>query len=308
MPLDPVALSILEELKRQPPLDHLSVEEARRSAIELARAMGPGEPVARVEDLETSGSSPAIPIRVYTPRGTGPFPLLVYFHGGGWVIGNLDTEDATCRSLANTAGCIVVSVDYRLAPEHKFPAAVEDAYAATRWVAQHATHLNGDPARLAVGGTSAGGNLAAVVTLIAREQRFPHIMYQVLMVPATHYDFSSKSHAENGEEYGLTRDIMRWFWRHYLVSESQGAHPYVSPLRVADLRGLPQAFIATAEYDPLRDEGQAYAQRLMEAGVGVSYRCYEGMIHLFLGPQAMRDTGEHLRAAFQRRTSVGSTK
>jgi acetyl esterase len=280
------------------PLHTLSVQEARKQFADQGRLMPPGEPVAKVEDLPIAGPGGPIPVRIYTPEGSGPFPVYVYFHGGGWVIGDLDSQDADCRAVANGAACVVVSVNYRHAPEHKFPAAVEDAYRATQWVADNAGSLAGDAARLAVGGMSAGGNLAAVVALMARDRGSPRIVYQVLTVPVMNYAFDTESYRENGEGYVLTRQAMEWFWAHYLATPADGTNPYASPLRAPDLRGLPPAFVVTAEYDPLRDEGRAYAERLREAGVAVSYECYGGMLHMFHGPQALPDIAQRLRSAF----------
>ncbi len=300
MPLHPLAKAFLDLpfVAASRPLHTLSVLEAREQFDEQGKLMPPGEPVARVEDLTVPGAAGDIPVRVYTPEGSGPFPLYVYFHGGGWVIGNLDSQDADCRAIANAAACVVVSVNYRHAPEHKFPAAPEDAYRATQWVSDNAFRLNGDGAHLAVGGMSAGGNLAAVVTLMARDHGSPLIGFQVLIVPVTNYAFDTRSYAKNGDGYVLTRDAMQWFWGHYLSTPADGANPHASPLRAPDLRGLPPAFVLTAEYDPLRDEGRAYAERLREAGVAVAYKCYEGMLHMVLGPQAVRDMAERLRSAF----------
>jgi acetyl esterase len=249
---------------------------------------------------------------VYTPEGNGPFPVLVYFHGGGWVIGSRDSIDGPCRSLANGAGCVVVSVDYRLAPEHKFPAAADDCYAATRYVATHPTEFAIDPTRLAVGGDSAGGNLAAAVTLMARDRGGPPIAWQLLVYPVTNYSFATDSYRDNAEGYLLQRSSMEWFWNHYLATPSDGAHPYASPLRAADLRGLPPGLTITCEFDPLRDEGEAYATRLREAGVQMQTRRYDGAIHgtfqlagvLDLGKQMLQEAAATLKAALARQTTT----
>lgn len=224
--------------------------------------------------------------------------MLVYFHGGGWVAGNLETADVFCRTMTRGAGCTVVSVNYRHAPEHKFPIAAEDAYAATQWAAQHTATFNGDAARLVVGGTSAGGNLAAVVALMARDRGGPPLAYQLLIVPVIDYNFATESYRENADGYGLTADAMRWYWKHYLRAEADGQHPYASPIRAPTLRGLPPALVVTAEFDPLRDEGKAYARRLQAEGVPTILKVYEGMIHGFLGPQANVDMAGALREAF----------
>jgi acetyl esterase len=242
------------------------------------------------------------------PHGQGPFPILVYFHGGGWVIGNLEAYDATCRALTNVAQCIVVAMEYRLAPEHKFPAAPEDCYAATRWVADNAVSLNGDPARIAIGGDSAGGNLTAVVALMARHRGGPQLTFQLLIYPVTNHSFETLSYRENGDGYLLTTDAMAWFWNHYLTHESDGKNPLASPLQADQVRDLPPALVITAEFDPLRDEGEAYAARLREADIPVTLRRYDGMIHGFFslghifdqGRKAMTEAGTALRTAFAR--------
>nr|MBA2682608.1 alpha/beta hydrolase [Ktedonobacteraceae bacterium] len=266
--------------------------------------------VQRVGDRRILGPGGTIPVRIYTPEGDGPFPLLVYFHGGGWVLSNVDTHDMLCRKLTNRADCIVVSVDYRLAPEHKFPAAVEDSYAATSWVAEHASELNGDATRLAVGGDSAGGNLAAVTTQLARERGGPSIFFQFLIYPATDQyptSMQRKSFIENGEGYFLTNEGMRRFLNHYLERPEQGRDPRFAPLLAKDLSGLPPALVVTAEYDPLLDEGELYAKRLQEAGVPVTLKRYDGMIHGFFSMAgvidqsntAIDETGGILRRAFE---------
>jgi len=240
------------------------------------------------------------PIRIYTPEGDGPFPILVYFHGGGWVVGSINTVDASCRALTNLADCMVISADYRLAPEDKFPAAVDDCYAATRWVALNAAVLNGDASRIAVGGESAGANLAAAVTLKAQESGLPPLAYQLLMYPVTAHAFDMPSHKENAEGYFLTTEMMAWFWDQYLASDTDGKNPLASPLRAStdQCRSLPSAFVATAEYDPLRDEGAAYAAKLREAGVAVEYTCFEGLIHGFMGmAKVIEPAGQALQEA-----------
>ncbi|HIG00948.1 MAG TPA: alpha/beta hydrolase, partial [Myxococcales bacterium] len=208
---------------------------------------------------------------------------------GGFVIGDLDTHDGTCRELAVGAECLVVSVDYRLAPEHPFPAAPEDCYAATAWLAEHCAELGGDPARLAVGGDSAGGNLAAAVALMARERGGPPLAHQLLIYPVTDYGFDTASYRENAEGYMLTRPLMEWFWNHYLADPAQGDNELASPLRAASLAQLPPATVITAEFDPLRDEGEAYAQRLSEAGVKTEMTRYDGVFHGFFGMGAAID-------------------
>nr|WP_305882598.1 alpha/beta hydrolase [Haloplanus ruber] len=239
----------------------------------------------RVRNLSIPGpgGDPEVPIaiRTYTPPGDAARPVFVYFHGGGWVRGDLDTHDGLCRLLAEAADCVVVSVDYRRAPEHRFPAAVHDAYAATAWAADHAAIVGGDPDRVAVGGDSAGGNLAAAVTLLARERGGPELAHQVLLYPVTDYAFDTASYDENAAGYLLSRASMRWYWERYLGDDIDGANPYASPLRATDLSGVPSATVITAGYDPLRDEGAEYADRLREAGVSVTHENYPGMVHVF---------------------------
>jgi len=308
MPLDPQAKLILDNL----PEDLLDVRrttplELRALYAEQSQLPFPAEPVADVVDREIPGPAGPVPVRIYTPEGEEPRPAVVFFHGGGWVIGNLDTHDGTARKLANAAGAVVVSVDYRLAPEHPYPAAAEDCYAATCWTAEHgAAELGMAPGQLAVAGDSAGGNLAAVVSLMARDRGGPAPGFQLLVYPVTDPDFERPSYRENAEGYLLTRDVMEWFWDQYVPDAARRHDPYAAPLRAPDLSGLPPALVVTAEYDPLRDEGEAYARRLEEAGVRVRCRRYPGMIHGFLsfsdvvdqGKEAVAEAGTALRAAF----------
>src|SRR5215468_7299404 len=308
MPLDAQAQAFLEQLAATgaPPLHELSVAEARQVMVALFGTQGDPEPVGAVAERTIPGAGGEMPARIYMPYGTGPFPVLVYFHGGGWVIGDLEAYDATCRALTNAAGCLVVAMEYRLAPEHKFPAAPEDCYAATCWVAANAAAIGGDPRRIAVGGDSAGGNLAAVVAQRARDRGGPTLVYQLLVYPVTNYGYDTTSYRENADGYLLTRDAMVWFWNHYLRSATDGDNPLASPLRANDLRGLPPAMVLTAEFDPLRDEGEAYAMRLQEAGVPVTLKRYAGAIHGFFslgavldqGKQAMADAAAALRTIF----------
>jgi len=305
MPLDPQAAAFLQMLaaSNAPPLNTQTPEQAREAIAGFIALAGEGEPVAAVENRSIPGPAGEIPVRIYTPSGQPPFPALVYYHGGGWVVGNLDMVDTVCRALANRAGSVVVSVDYRLAPEHKFPASAEDAYAAAHWVATNASTIGVDPGRIAVGGDSAGGNLAAVVSLIARDRGSPSLAYQVLVYPVTDYAFDTPSYQANGKDYFLTTEMMEWFWNHYLRTPEDGNNPYASPLRATNLAGLPPALVITAEYDPLRDEGERYAQRLREAGVPVRQTRYDGMVHGFFtmpgtfdkAKQAVDEIAEELR-------------
>jgi acetyl esterase len=288
MPVDAQAQTLLDQLAAigGPGLHEQEPVAAREMYAAFAALGGPGEPVANVEDRNISGPAGEIPIRIYTPAGSGPFPVVVFFHGGGFVIGNRDTHDPVCRELANAAGTVVVSVDYRLAPEHPFPAAPEDCFAATRWVYEHASEFAGDPERLAVAGDSAGGNLAAVVPLMARDAGGPPIRAQILVYPATELSMSHPSIEENGVGYLLTAADMRWFMGHYKPDVDD---PRASPIKAGDLSGLPPALVITGEYDPLRDEGEAYAERLREAGVPVVLSRYDGQIHGFFQLKSLID-------------------
>jgi len=291
MPLDPQVIKVLKEAESLglPAYQDLSPADARQQMLDLAPPVDPSLSVKMVKDRSIPGPEGEIPLRLYYPAGNPPFAAFVYFHGGGWVIGDLNTHHGFCHALAKTSGCLVVAVDYRLAPEHRYPAAVEDAYAATNWVAQNADAIQADPNRLAVGGDSAGGHLAAVVAMMARDRRGPRIDLQILIYPITDCSFNTASYIENQEGYMLTRDLMKWFWNHFIEDENQANDPYVSPLRAENLRDLPPAMVLTAEYDPLRDEGEAYAKKLQEAGVNVTLSRYPGMIHGFIRMTAVLD-------------------
>jgi acetyl esterase len=283
MALDPTVKTLLDGLAAAggPALGTQSVAETRAAFDNMPLPRKQIE-LASVEDRKIPGPAGAIAVRIYQPDGAGVKPVLVYLHGGGWVIGTLDSYDATCRELAQGAGCVVVAVDYRLAPEHRYPAAPEDCYAALRWVAANAASLGADARRLAVGGDSAGGNLSAVVSQMARDKGGPAIRFQLLIYPVTDADFTRRSYVDNAEGYLLTTASMRWFWDHYLPDPGQRAEPYASPLRAADLSGLPPAWVCTAEFDPLRDEGEAYAKRLQQAGVSTTLTRFDGLIHGFI--------------------------
>lgn len=291
MPIDPQVQVFLDQLKALGalPLHSLTPQQARPVVVADSRILGDPEPVGRAEDRKIRGPAGEIPIRIYTPSGAGPFGVLVYYHGGGWVVCDIETHNNLCCSIANQAECIVVSVEYRLAPEHKYPAAVEDAYAAAEWVFDCAGTLGGDSRRIALGGDSAGGNLAAVVALKARDKAAFRPSLQVLIYPVTDFGFHTPSYHANAEGFMLTREDMKWFWGHYLDREEQGAEPCASPLRAGDLGNLPPALVITAEYDPLCDEGEAYAGRLREAGVPVVLSRYEGVIHGFVRHTAQFD-------------------
>ena len=294
--LDPQVQAVIDLVVKagRPAYHTLSPKDARQLFRETRPAATPTPPqIGSVRNLVTDG---AIPLRVYRPAGVNDvtrLPVYVYFHGGGWVIGDLETHDVLCRQLTAASGASVISVDYRLAPEHKFPAAAEDAWAATRWVVAHAAELGIDAVRLAVGGDSAGGNLAAVVALLARDAGGPAIGLQVLIYPVTDVMRETRSYEDFAEGYMLTRDSMRWFIAHYLRSRDDARDWRVSPLRASSLAGLPPAVVVTAGFDPLRDEGEIYANRLRDAGVRVDYACYGGMVHGFVGMGKLLDTTGH---------------
>ncbi len=291
MPVDPKVREFLDQLEALdvPPLPTLAPAVAREAVAEDSKALGPGEPVGRKEDRTIPGPAGEIPIRIYTPEGEGPFPILVYYHGGGWVVCDIETHNALCCSITNIAPCIVVSVDYRLAPEHKYPAAVDDCYAAAEWVFENAEALGGDPQRIALAGDSAGGNLATVVSMKARDESAFRPALQVLIYPVTDVDLDRPSYCRCAEGYMLTRADMVWFFENYFGSPEDGKQAYASPLLAKDLTNLPPALVMTAEYDVLCDEGDAYAERLREAGVQVRHSRYEGMIHGFIRHTSLFD-------------------
>lgn len=277
------ALLLMLRVRGGAALHELPVPQAREATVMQIRRSRKPALVASITNRTLPGPAGEIPIRIYTPDGMGPFPLLLFFHGGGFVVGSLDSGDDTCRALCRGAGCIVVSVDYRLAPEHKFPAASDDCLAATRWAADHAAEVNGDPARLVVAGDSAGGNLAAVTALRTRDEGGPRLCGQLLFYPVTGYHTPpTPSYIANANGYLLTRAMMVWFWGHYLNHPGEASHPHAVPLCAADLSNLPSALVITAEFDPLRDEGERYAERLQLAGVPTVCSRYDGMIHGFL--------------------------
>jgi acetyl esterase len=263
----------------------LEVEEARaQNRLSTAITGGPSIPMAAVSELEIPGPARPLAARLYTPLGvpgSAPSPLLVYFHGGGWVIGDLETHDTACRFLAARSGALVLAVDYRLAPEHPFPAAVDDCAAAFRWAERNAASLNADPSRIAVGGDSAGGNLAAVVCLVARDDGGPMPAMQLLIYPVTDGEGKMPSRTLFEEGFLLTKADMEWFEQRYLPDPSLTLHPRVSVMHVDDLSGLPPAYVTSAGFDPLRDEGEAYAGRMRAAGVPVALRRHPGLIHGF---------------------------
>jgi acetyl esterase len=307
MPLDSQAEIWLKELKESgaPALNEMSVPDARTTYAAVVEQCGlAAEPVANIIDQTIPGPHGEIPIRIYRPEATGALPILVYYHGGGWVIGNLDVVHSTCTVLTNRAHAVVISVDYRLAPEHPFPAPVDDSIAALEWVHANAAQLSIDPERIAVGGDSAGGNLAAVVALHARDHG-PKLVHQLLIYPVTDFLRETDSFRENGQGYFLTSDLMHWFGDHYAADPQDWR---ASPLRAESLSGVAPAHVITAEFDPLRDEGEMYAARLTEAGVDVTLERYDGQLHAFTanlagimdhGKASIEAAGSHLRQVFR---------
>ena len=303
MPLDPLAVQFLEASAAiQPPMWQLPAHEARARRV----LPPPGPEVHEVMDMEAAGPEGPIPVRIYWPRESDEaMPALVWYHGGGWTIGSIEGADANCRRLATLADCVVISVDYRMGPEDPFPAAVDDAYAIAVWAVQNAPRMNIDPERIAVGGDSAGGNLSAVVCQLLRDRGGPTLAHQLLVYPATDAACDSKSYEENAA-YVLTPEVMGWFYNNYCPPEVDRLQPRVSPLRAESFAGLPSATIVTAEYDPLRDEGMAYADALAAAGVPVQAKCYDGQVHTFfvnahffpVGMESVQWAVGHLKAAF----------
>ena len=306
MPLDPKCQILLDMFAGVPKSDFDTLDAATYRQMMDNPMPAPKADVAHVEDVRIPVGDGMIGARIYHPRPGAVLPGLVFYHGGGFVIGTLDTHDGLCRALARAADCAVVSVDYRLAPEHPFPTPVEDAYAAKQWVAANASDLGLDPGRIAVGGDSAGGNLAAVVAQLSAARGSAPLVHQLLFYPVTDCSFDTSSYRDNAEGYFLTAEMMRWFWRQYVGELGRGLDPLASPLRAEISSDLAPATVVTAEYDPLRDEGEAYAARLREAGIPVTLRRFDGVIHGFasmLGvvdqaDEAVRFGANALRKAF----------
>jgi acetyl esterase len=295
MPLDPRIQPFLEQtgllmqpgsVPREPEVLLAAMRANDESAKSLVARADELAPVAHVENRVIPGPAGDIPVRLYTPEGPGPFPILVYFHGGGWVSGNLDTHDIGCRRFCRGANCLVLAVDYRLPPEYKFPIGLEDCYAATCWIAASAAQFRGDPTRIAVGGDSGGGNFAAIVALMCRDRGGPSLLFQLLLVPVMDFRITTPSwrdydgYMATREEFLIARDF-------YLSNEEEQSHPYAAPSLAPDLHGLPPALVITAECDPMRDGGEQYGQRLLEAGVPATISRYDGMVHGFMGMRAV---------------------
>jgi acetyl esterase len=293
MPLEPQTKALMDQMNAAggPKIEQLAPADARK--VMGQGFIAPPEFVesVKVENRTIPGPAGEIPIRIYTPDGIGPFGVLVFLHGGGWVICDLDTHDAPARYLCKHGNCVVVSVDYRLAPEHKFPAGVDDCWAALNWAASNAASIGGDGARIAVGGDSAGGNLACVMAQMARQNGGPALKFQLLIYPATEAELDTFSH-RNFRDYFLTAESIKWFWGHYLSGPADKRDPRVSPGLTKDLKGLPPALVITAEFDPLRDEGESYGARLRAAGVPVTVTRYDGTVHGFISMFYVLDRGK----------------
>jgi acetyl esterase len=303
MPIDPTARVIIDAMEKSfPPLDPtISGTEMRRRVEAAAAKVMPAahdpEPVGEVINQTVPGPAGDIPVRIYRPvvPGGQPVPLATFFHGGGFVLCDLDSHDGICRAICNAGPAVIVAVDYRRAPESRYPAAVDDCYAVTQWVSEHAESLGGNPAQLAVIGDSAGGNLAAAVALMARDRGTPRLAHQVLIYPMLDWNGDSASHRETGDEYYLRHEEVMYYWGQYLADPSQGREPYASPSFATDFAGLAPALIATAEFDPLRDEGEAYADSLAAAGVSVIKHRYDGMFHSFFSFMGVLPAATELR-------------
>jgi acetyl esterase len=297
MPIDPQVAAFIaaaDEAGVQP-VETLSIPDARLSGMTYLDVQGAPEEVARVEHRFIPGPTADLPVRIYYPdTSEGPFPAIVWYHGSGWVICNIEVNDVPARAIANRSGCVVIAVNYQKAPEHRFPVPLDDCFATLQWAAANAARLGIDANRIAIGGDSAGGNLAAAVALRAAAEGGPAVAFQVLVYPVTDHAFDTESYEANAEGYLLQRESMRYFWDKYLASPGDGANPYASPLRAPSLVGLPPAFVATAEFDPLLDEGEAYAHRLSEDGVDVQLEHYEGMVHGFFLMNGVIDRTEAL--------------
>jgi len=282
MPLHPFFQQLQAASAETPPTHTLPLDVIRKANLAMLPMLGEPEPVDQVSDLAIPVKGGKISIRIYLPAGEGPFPVLMTIHGGGWIAGSLEVFDHVSRALVNRTGCIAVSVEHRLAPENKFPIPLYDCYEALVWITEHISEYSGDPTRIAVLGESAGGNLAASLALLARNRNGPKLCGQILVNPALDWPNPGRSSIqEMGEGYGLTKGDLIWCYQQYMANESDKQNPYFLPMVSEDLSDLPPALIITAEYDLLRDEGSAYAERLNEAGARAKVVCIEGVIHGF---------------------------
>ncbi|MDV6212700.1 alpha/beta hydrolase [Rhodococcus erythropolis] len=296
MSLDIAVQTLLDRMRGMPPFELSTVEDARASTAAFLAFQEPQRLVSRVVDTTYAGSSEELPIRIYVPEGTGPFPVVVYFHGGGFVTGDLIVSEELCRALANDVGAIVAAVGYRLAPEHKFPAATDDTFAALCWIADHVAQFGGDPRRLAVHGDSAGGNLAAVTALRARDEGGPSLTCQVLVYPVIEPYADTRSRHEFREGYVLNAAGMDWFWDHYLTTSADADNPYVDPSKATDLAGLPPTLIVTMENEVPRDEAEYFGEQLAEAGVPTEVVRVDGLVHGVYWITAAVPRGNEIRA------------
>ena len=281
MPIDPHTQGLLEAMQAQglKSFEQMSVEEARGSVETFAGLQAEPQEVKQVIEQSVEGEGGPLKVRIFVPDVAGPLPVLVYYHGGGWVGGSLAVADEPCRALANRNGAIVVAATYRLSPEAKFPAATNDVYSVLCWASAHAAEFGGDPARLGVMGDSAGGNLAAVAAMMARDRGTPAVKAQILTYPVIQRDGNFASREENREGYLLTTAGIAWFWDQYLAKDEDATNPLASPIMAESLAGLPPALIMTAEFDPIRDEGESYGHALEKAGVPVTVQRFDGLIH-----------------------------
>ena len=294
MPVNPQTKALLDMLMQQrgKPTHEMTIEEFREASKAGEVLAGERQPVEHVENRNISGPNGDIPIRLYTPKGEAPFPALIYFKGSGFIYGDIEGQDPLCRALTNATQCKVIAVQYRSAPEDKYPIGLNDSYAATKWVIDHADELNIDPEKIVISGYSSGGNYAALVAIRLRDEGI-RLAYQVLMCPVLDLTCSLPSHHEMGEGYILDAKSIEWFLNLYLPKDVDRKDPKISPLWEKNLKGLPPTLVITAEYDPLRDDGKQYADNLKEAGVPVKYTCYQGQIHALLACRGVLDQEEN---------------
>ncbi|GJM14492.1 MAG: acetylhydrolase [Pseudohongiella sp.] len=310
MALDPQAKLLLERIEaaNAPNYEEVSPEQARIMYDKASEVLkGPNPDMHSIEESSAPGVAGDIPLRIYRPNAKRDLPLLVFYHGGGYVIGSLDSHDIVCRGISLQAECVVIAVDYRLAPEHKYPAAVEDAWSALEWIAQNSDSLGFDAARIAVGGDSAGGNLATVVSLMARDKGLPSLCLQLLIYPGTDLECGYPSHDSFGSDYRLTKSLIGWFMDNYFTPDDNRSHWQASPMNATDHSNVPPAFVLSAGFDPLQDEEFAYSEKLRQAGISVEHSHYEGMIHGFItmpgvldkANEAISECARQLREAFE---------